>query len=462
MHAVPGSSSVARGLAACLVILGLSSAARAAPRKPPNILFILADDLGYGDLGAYGQKRIATPNLDRMAAQGTRFTQVYAGSTVCAPSRSVLMTGLHTGHTRIRGNGRVALQPGDVTVAEVLKTKGYRTGLVGKWGLGHEDTTGAPGKQGFDEFFGYLDQGHAHNSYPTYLWRNGEKVKLKNVVPNEAKSGAGVATEKVDFSNELFTQEALSFIDRHKSGPFFLYLALTSPHANNEGGKLGIEVPDLGQYKDKDWPEVEKRFAALVTWTDAAVGRVLDRLEALGLDEQTIVFFTSDNGAHHEGGHDADFFDSNGPLRGTKRSLTEGGIRVPMIVRWSGHVPSGRVCDSIGHFADFLPTAAALAGVKAPKGLDGVDGTAALLDTKGQANDRFLYWEFHEKAFVQAVRWRNWKAIRTGLDGKLALYDVGKDIGEEQDLAAQNPDVVAKVQAYLKTARVESKEWPIK
>ncbi len=395
MLASPGSSHVARAAAVFLLISSVCGAAHAA-RKQPNILFILADDLGYGDLGVYGQKRITTPNLDRLAAQGTRFTQAHAGATVCAPSRSVLMTGLHTGHARIRGNGGTALEPGDVTVAEVLKAAGYSTGLVGKWGLGREGTAGAPNKQGFDEFLGYLDQSHAHNSWPTFLWRNGDKVKLRNVVPDELNSSAGVASVRMDFSGELFTQEALSFLDRHKSQPFFLYLALTTPHANNEGGNMGIEVPDLGAYKDRDWPEVEKRFAALVSWTDAAVGRVLDRLKALGLDDDTIVFFTSDNGAHHEGGHDAAFFTSSGPLRGTKRDLTDGGR------------------------------------------------------------------ESHEKVFTQAVRWRDWKAIRKGLDGKLALYDVVKDLGEAKDVAAEHPDVVAAIQAYLKTARVDSKEWPIR
>lgn len=445
------------------LLVGLVAApAWAAPRKrPPNVIFVLADDLGYGDLGSYGQRRIKTPYLDRMAAEGTRFTQVYAGSTVCAPSRSVLMTGQHTGHTRIRGNARHPLEPGDVTVAEVLKARGYRTALVGKWGLGEAGSTGVPLRKGFDEFFGYLNQRHAHNTYPTFLWRNEEKVPLRNVVPDEDKDHAGVATKRVDFSHDLFTDEALAFVERNRERPFFLYLAYTIPHANNEGKDRGIEVPDLGIYKDEPWPENERAFAAMITRLDRDMGRLFERLAALGIDEQTIVFFSSDNGPHAEGGHDAQYFDSNGPLRGIKRDLYEGGIRVPMIVRWPGRVPAGRVSDAIWYGADFLPTAAALAGARPPRGIDGVNVLPVLLGQKKDLPERTLYWEFHERGFSQALRRGKWKLVRRGPGAPSELYDLSTDVGEERDLAARHPDVVARLEKLLKNARTESTLWPL-
>jgi uncharacterized sulfatase len=281
--------------------------------KRPNIIFVLADDLGYGDLGWYGQKKIQTPCLDRMAAEGMRFTQFYAGSTVCAPSRCVLMTGLHTGHCLVRGNARVPLRPQGVTVARLLKGAGYATGLIGKWGLGEAGSTGVPTRQGFDCFFGYLNQLHAHNYYPAFLWRNEQRVALKNVVPegNRGEFGQGWATRKVEYSHDLFASEALRWIEKQKGGPFFLYLALTIPHANNEGMQAtgnGQEVPDLGVYKDKDWPEPSKAYAAMVTRMDTDLGRMFALLKRLGLDDNTLVLFTSDNGPQKEGGNPPAFF----------------------------------------------------------------------------------------------------------------------------------------------------------
>ncbi len=345
------------------VARGAESASPVAPR--PNIVFILSDDLGYGELGCYGQKLIQTPRIDRMAAEGMHFTNCYAGSTVCAPSRCTLMTGFHTGHCRIRGNAAVPLLPEDVTVAKLLKSAGYATGILGKWGLGEPGSTGVPTRQGFDYWFGYLDQVHAHNYYPDYLWRNETKVPLPNVVEK------GVATKRVVYSHDLFAAESLEFVEKHKNEPFFLYLALTIPHANNEAftaGKDGMEVPDDKPYSDRAWPRVEKNKAAMITRMDADVGRLLDKLKELGLDERTLVFFTSDNGPHHEGGVDPAFFHAAGPLRGGKRDLYDGGIREPMIARWPGHIAAGQTSNFVWAFWDFLPTAAELAARGRPRG----------------------------------------------------------------------------------------------
>lgn len=442
-------------LVLCALLAGASPAAR-----KPNIIFILADDLGYGDLGCYGQKKLRTPNIDRLAAEGMRFTQHYAGSTVCAPSRCSLMTGLHMGHAFIRGNGNDNLRPEDVTVAELLKEAGYATGLVGKWGLGHEGSTGVPTKQGFDSFFGYLDQTHAHNYYPSFLLRNEERVKLKNVVPKEGKEGQGVASERVEYSHDLFADEALAFVERNKEKPFFLYLAFTLPHANNEGGAAGrgTEVPDFGPYADRDWPEVEKGFAGMVHRLDRDVGRLMAKLVELGIDRDTVVFFSSDNGPHHEGNHSAEFFDSNGPVRGTKRELTDGGIRVPLMVRWPGTVKAGSVSDHVGAFWDVMPTLGEIGGGKAPAGIDGRSFLSALKG-EAQAPPEFLYWAFYERGGAQAVRMGPWKAVQQPMTTAVRLYDVTKDPGEESDVAAANPGVVDRAVQLMKKAYVPSQRW---
>jgi arylsulfatase A-like enzyme len=448
--------------------------------RRPNIIFIHADDLGYGDLSCYGQQRFRTPNIDRMAAEGTKFTNYYAGSPVCAPSRAVLMTGLHTGHAYIRGNSpnEPPLRPEDVTVAEVLKTAGYTTAVIGKWGLGQAGTTGLPNRQGFDESFGYLDHKHAHRQYTNYLWKNGEVFWVN---------------QERDYANDLFAQAALDFIARNKTRPFFLYLAFTIPHAelrvpedslkefrgrfpetpfvNARADQVAAAEPGLRPslgYRSQPAPHAA--FAAMVTRMDRYVGQVLARLKELGLDRDTVVFFTSDNGPHKEGGGDPAFFNSAGPLRGIKRDLYEGGIRVPMIVRWPGKVKAGRTSDQVWAHWDFLPTAAEIAGAKVASqtgtgagahALDGLSMLPALLG-QPQKNHEFLYWEFFERGFEQAVRMGDWKAVRHRLDQPLELYDLKTDIGEQHNIAADHPEIVARIEAYLKTARTDSALWPIK
>jgi arylsulfatase A-like enzyme len=428
-------------------------------QRKPNIIFILADDLGYGDLGCYGQEKIKTPNLDRMAAQGMRFTQAYAGSTVCAPSRCALMTGKHTGHARIRGNADVPLEKQDTVVSMLLKALGYITGLIGKWGLGEAGSTGAPNKQGFDYFFGFANQTHAHNYYPDFLWRNEDKVPIAANVQLKKN----VAAKKVVYAHDLFTQEALQFLEKHKDVPFFLYMAYTIPHANNEAGKIdGMEVPSDEPYSREPWPQPQKNHAAMITRMDRDIGRILERLRELGLDENTIVLFTSDNGPHQEGGGNPFFFRSSGPLRGFKRSLHEGGVRVPMIVRWPGKVPAGKTSDQVWAFWDFLPTAVELAGGKAPEGLDGISVIPTLLGQGKQKQHEYLYWEFHEQGFQQAIRMGDWKAVREKVGGPLELYDLAKDLGEEKNVAADNPAVMERIEKLLVGARTESPHWPIK
>ncbi|MCC6793955.1 MAG: arylsulfatase [Candidatus Hydrogenedentes bacterium] len=438
----------------------------AAPAQKPNIIFILADDLGYGDLGCYGQERIKTPNLDQMAKEGMRFTQCYAGSTVCAPSRCALMTGLHTGHCWIRGNARVPLRPEDVTVAELLKGAGYTTGLIGKWGLGNEDTTGTPNKQGFDYFFGYLDQGHAHNYYPTYLWRNDERVNLNNTEDPKKK---GVAVERKEYSHDLFAEEALQFVEKNKSNPFFLYLAFTTPHANNEGGNAtgdGMEVPDYGPYANENWPNPEKGRAAMITRMDADIGRLLVKLKELNIDENTLVIFSSDNGPHKEGNADPEFFKDSGPLRGIKRDLYEGGIRVPGIARWPGKIQP-KVSYQTWAFWDVLPTLCDIAGAEKPKEMDGISIAPTLLATERtsaitQPQHDYFYWEFHEKGSKQAIRMGNLKAVRLAQGQPIELYDLTADIGETKNIASNHPNKVAQIEAIFAKARTPNEHWPLK
>jgi arylsulfatase A-like enzyme len=439
----------------------LSAASRVADEGRPNIVFILADDLGYGDLGCYGQARIQTPELDRMAADGMRFTQFYAGSTVCAPSRCVLMTGRHTGRCYIRGNRRISLRPDDLTVAEVLKRTGYATALVGKWGLGQEGSDGVPNRQGFDQFFGYLDQVHAHNYYPTFLMRNEQRFPLRNIVPEEGEYGQGRATKRMQYSHDLFADEALSFIDANKERPFFLYFAATIPHANNEAGDKGMEIPDYGIYSKMDWPDAQKGLAAMISRLDRDVGRILRRLEQHGIERETIVFFSSDNGPHSEGGNDATFFDSNGPLRGMKRDLYEGGIRVPLVVRWPGHVPGGTVSPHVAYFGDFLATAAELAGVDLAAPTDGISFLPELLgEADRQPKHDYLYWEFYERGSTQAVRLGVWKGVVSPLRGEeIELYHLPSDPAEAHDIAAAHPDLLARIREAFSQAHIPSDLW---
>lgn len=422
--------------------------------RAPNIVYIMADDLGPHDLGCYGQKLIQTPNIDQLATEGTRYTQVYAGASVCAPSRSVLMTGLHTGHTRVRGNhskfggvigesgekGRVPLRTEDVTVAEVLKRAGYATGITGKWGLGEPQTNGVPNRKGFDQWLGYLNQNVAHSYFPSALWLNGERFDL----PGNSDG------RRQQYSHDLFTGFALNFIRAHRDEPFFLYVPFTIPHA-------AWEVPDLGRYADRNWPKGAQEYAAMVTRMDADVGRIVALLEELKLRDDTIVFFCSDNGGPAPFG---ETFHTNGTLRGKKGQVYEGGLRVPMIARWPGHVPAGQESNVPWYFADVLPTLAELGGGNVPSPIDGVSVVPVLLGQKQASADRFFYWEQTSSGFDQAVRWGKWKAVRLGKERPLELYDLSNDPSETQNVAASNPEVIGKVEAYLKTARTESEDWP--
>ena len=439
------------GVTAAAFVSTRFPAARATEK--PNIVFIMADDLGYAELGCYGQKIIQTPHLDALCAQGTRFTDCYAGSPVCAPSRSVLMTGKHTGHTTVRGNfgkggvvglgggeGRVPLYAEDVTVAEVLKAAGYVTGMTGKWGLGEPDTAGHPNSQGWDEWFGYLNQRRAHTYYPTFIWRDREKVYL----PGNADGKKG------EYTHDLFTEFALDFISAHKDVPFFLYVPYTIPHS-------AFEVPSLEPYADKPWADDEKAYAAMVTRMDRDVGRIMARLEECGVAENTVLFFCSDNGSAERW----ERFDSCGPLRGKKRDVYEGGIRTPMIVRWPGVTPAGATDDRPWYFADVLPTLAEIGGAETPKDVDGISVLAAL---KGEAQDtanRFLYWEFHAGGYKQAARKKNWKAVRLDRDGPLELYDLAKDAGEAYNVASSHPEIIREFEAFMKVAHTPSPHWPL-
>jgi arylsulfatase A-like enzyme len=457
------------GAAAMALSAWPAQGCKAQSEDKPSIVYILTDDLGYGDLACYGQKKIRTPNLDRMAAEGMRFTQHYAGSTVCAPSRCALMTGKHTGHCTVRGNVDVLMKPEEPTVAKVLKQAGYATACIGKWGIGHPPPPQDPHRNGFDHFFGYLSMWHAHNYYPDFLWKNGEKVPLRNVVQHPEKhykagqeSLVGLASEKVDYSSDLFTEDALDFIGR-QDGPFFLFLSYTIPHANNEAkqfGSHGMEVPDYGIYKDRDWPEPEKGKAAMITRLDGDIGRIFRRLKERGIDENTLVMFSSDNGPHKEGGVDPKFFDSNGPLKGIKRDLYEGGIRVPMIARWPGRIEAGTTSDHISAFWDILPTMAEIAGVDAPEDTDGISMLPALLG-RTPKQPRLLYWEFHEGSSKQAVRMDKWKAVRLAPSRPIELYDLSQDIGEERNIADQHPRIVRRIEQILAEARTDEQRWPL-
>lgn len=461
-----------RSFLICVFLFSLGSQISHSAETRPNLIWIMADDLGWGDLGSYGQKVIKTPRLDRMAAEGVRFTHFYAGATVCAPSRSVLMTGQHHGRTRVRGNAGAnnpeaqALQAGDITVAAALQKAGYRTALMGKWGLGDVGPadSGLPGKHGFDEFFGYLNQRHAHNHFPDFLWRNEAKIILPNYVTPVGGDGAGYSEDPILYSDDLITDEALKFVSRHQNTPFFLYWSLVIPHANNERGREigdGAHVPDYGPYAKMDWPDQDKGQAAMITRLDSYVGRMLDQLELLGLAENTLVIFTSDNGPHNESKHNLERFNPSGPYTGIKRSLTDGGIRVPFIAWWPGTVKPA-VSDHTGYFPDWFPTATELAKAETPANLDGISLVPLLTGKPDQQKKHeFLYWEFHEGGFKQAALYQGrWKGIRQGgPDAPVKLYDQENDVAELNDVAAQNPDIAVKIGEYLKTARTPLPEW---
>lgn len=446
-----------------MLLLGMLSACNAvsSPKETlsplhdskPNIIYILADDLGYADIGPFGQQQVRTPNLDRMAREGIRFTQHYSGSTVCAPSRCTLMTGLHTGHAPLRSNQVNSLEVKDTTVAELLQSAGYATGLIGKWGLGELGSEGVPNKKGFDYFYGFLNQIRAHNFYPDYVWENEQKVFFRNeIVMAESTYAKGIgnaASKQEVYIQDQFNQKALDFIERSRERPFFLYYAMTLPHANNEYWLVeehGMEVPDYGIYANKDWPEAQKGLASMITYMDKDIGQILDKLKELGIDDRTLVIFTSDNGPHAEGKNDPHFFDSNGPFRGIKRDLYEGGIRSPFVARWPGSIPPGSTSGHISAFWDFLPTACELAGLELPKNTDGISYLPSLLHLPNQQQHDLLYWEFHKGEGKQAIRQGPWKALRVGLNETVypavELYNLEQDPAEENDLSAEKPELV--------------------
>jgi arylsulfatase len=446
-------------------------------KKParPNIIFIMADDLGYGELGSYGQKKIRTPRLDRMAKEGMRFTQMYSGSPVCAPSRCCLMTGKHGGHAAVRDNkavkpeGQHPLPRAETTLAEMLKLLGYVTAAIGKWGLGPPGSTGDPLDRGFDSFFGYNCQAHAHNHYPKFLYRNRERLELEG--------NPGGPTGK-HYSHDYFEVEALKFIKSNRDRPFFLYLPVTIPH-------LALQVPEdslkeyQGQWEDPPYkggkgyqphPTPRAAYAAMVTRLDRTVGKILDLLEELKIDDNTLVVFTSDNGPTHDGagGSDSIFFVSAGRLRGLKGSVYEGGLRVPFIARWPGRIRGGSTSDLPCYFPDIMPTLLDVAGAKdkTPRGLDGLSMAPTLFGQgEKQPKHDFLYWEFAGYGGQQAVRQGDWKAVRRNLHkGKIdtELYNLREDEGEQTNVAARHPEVVRRLEEILRREHTPNTVFPIK
>lgn len=447
--------------------LPAQQAAKTAPpqSKPVNVIYIMADDLGIGDLGCYGQTKIQTPAIDRMAAAGMRFTQHYSGSTVSAPSRCSLMTGMHTGHCNIRGNqGTKAddglnydypLAAGEITVGDIFKRAGYATACVGKWGMGGPGSEGLPGKHGFDYFFGYLGQAHAHKYYPDFLFENDKKIVL----------------DKKVYSHDLMMDKALDFIRNNASNPFFLYLSPTIPHAEMlvPEGELGEydgmfpETPFTSQDGYCSQPKPKATFAAMVSRLDRDVQRIMDLLAEKGLADNTIVIFTSDNGAHAEGGHDPDFFHSTGPFRGLKRDLYEGGIRTPFIVSWPGTIVPGSVSYHVSAFWDFLPTVCDLTGVPVPQEIDGISYLPSLTGRGEQLRHGYLYWEFHERGGRRALLQDGWKLVELNVNNPgqrvTELYNLAADPGERADVAAQYPDRVKKMRTLMSHARTPSAVW---
>tara|TARA_Y100001934_G_scaffold173505_1_gene205770 strand:- start:950 stop:2368 length:1419 start_codon:yes stop_codon:yes gene_type:complete len=443
--------------------LAFANTASAAERKP-NIIYIMLDDAGYGDLSCFGQKKFTTPNIDRLAKEGMKFTDHYSGSTVCAPTRCALMTGLHTGHCFVRGNKEVQPEgqwpmPADiVTIPRLLKKAGYTTGMFGKWGLGSPGSSSDPVKH-FDTFFGYNCQRQAHTYYPGHLWSNDEKVPLDGNT----------------YSEHLIHNATLRFIRDNAKKPFFAYVPITIPHAAMHAPEEDTEpwrkkFPQFeettGRYgRHKVVKNPIAKFAAMMTLMDRGVGEIVQLLKDLKIDKHTVVMFTSDNGPHKEGGHKPDFFDSNGPLKGYKRDLYEGGIRTPLICWWPGKIKAGSKSAHICAHWDMLPTACDIAGVKPPKNIDGISYLPTLLGKKDQKKHQYLYWEFHERGKKQAVRMGNWKAIRQNLaknrNAPIELYNLAHDIGEENNVADQNADIVGRAKRLFKTARVESKVFTL-
>ena len=446
-------------------------------KSRPNVIYILADDLGYGDLSCYGQEKFVTPNIDKLAKEGMLFTQHYSGAPVCAPSRSALLTGLNTGHTYIRGNkevepeGQYPMPKGAFTLAEMLKSKGYATGVFGKWGLGFPGSEGDPLHQGFDSFYGYNCQKLAHHYYPHHLWNNENKVMLTQ---NEGANNG-------QYAPDLIHQKALSFIETHKKESFFLYYASPLPHAELVAPKVYMDK-FIGKfnpenvYKAKPNTESLKKgeyasqsqshaaFVSMITLLDDQVGEIVAKIKELGLEDNTIIIFTSDNGPHKEGGADPDYFNSNGPLRGYKRDLYEGGIRVPMIAKWKGKIAQGSKTNHISAFWDVMPTLATLTNAKIEGNIDGISFLPTLINKGSQKKHNYLYWEFHELGGRQAIRQGDWKLVKYNVNknGNYQLYNLKNDISETNDLASKMPEKVAELSLLLKSSRTESEVFQFK
>jgi arylsulfatase A len=437
----------------CLTLACLVTSVFSADR--PNIIYILSDDLAQGDLGCYGQKLIKTPHIDRMAAEGTRFTQALCGTAVCAPSRTSLITGLHSGHSPVRGNWEIATGEGQlplpaetVTVAEILKDAGYATACMGKWGMGMFGTTGSPLKQGFDHFFGYNCQRHAHSYFPTYLWQDDQRIDL----PGNTGKGIGET-----YAQQLIQQDVLNWVRAKKDAPFFLYYAITLPHGAHE-------IDDLGAYADQPWTKEQQNYAAQVTRLDSDVGALLSLLKELQLDQNTLVMISGDNGSSFapDTAMGQLFEQARNGLRGHKRSLYEGALRQASVARWPGQVPAGRVCDEPWAFWDFLPTAVELAGTKVPANwpTDGHSLVAMLKGGKAPEREHF-YWELHEGKPIQAVRFGSWKAVKNGPAASLELYNLSVDPAEQHDIAASHPNEVVKAQSLMTASHQDNPNWPL-
>lgn len=463
------------------------------PSKP-NIVLILADDLGYGELGSYGQTKIRTPNLDKIAAQGMRFTQHYSGSPVCAPSRCVLLTGKHTGHSYIRDNdelsdrgdvwrdpnleGQRPLLPDTVTIGTLLQKAGYVTAAIGKWGLGGPDSTGAPNKQGFDFWFGYLCQRVAHNYYPTHLWRNDQKYILngndyfyphqklpEDRDPFNPKSYDDYRGQV--YSMDPMVEEALAFIRKNRNHPFFLYIPFTVPHVSIQVPEDSLkeyegafpENPYMGERGYLPHPKPRAGYAAMITRMDREIGKIMALIQEMGIDDETLVLFSSDNGPTFNGGSDSEFFNSAGPLRGLKTMLYEGGIRVPLIARWPGKIKPGSVSKHISAFWDYLPTFTELVGIDTPEDIDGISFLPTLLGrSEEQRQHKFLYWEYQGR---QAIRRGDWKAYRSNVDEKIELYNLKEDIGETLDVADDHREIITQIKDMMKSSRTESELFPL-
>jgi arylsulfatase A-like enzyme len=479
-------------------LLGACRPAQVSEEQLPNVIFIMADDLGYGEVGSYGQTKIQTPNLDRLAAQGMRFTQFYSGNPVCAPSRATLLRGRHTGHTYVRSNyelggfrdeeehGQLPLRPGTKTIGTMLQRAGYATGVIGKWGLGGPASTGLPSKQGFDFFYGYLDQKQAHNHYPTHLWKRTDQGMVWDTLSNDyffphqrldsvpQDHSAYTQYQGADYAPDLMHEKSLDYIRKRQKEPFFLYLAYTIPH-------VSLQVPDaeLSQYDFEDapylgqagylpHPQPLEAYAGMISRMDRYVGEVVDLLDDLGLAENTLLIFTSDNGPTYAGGVDYAFFDSNGPLRGLKGSTYEGGIRVPFVARWPGRIAPGTTSDQIGALWDVLPTLAEVTGATPPDRLDGVSLLPAMLEEEPLSERPPLYWEYFGLCEgQQALRMGRWKAVRFGVhanqEAQVELYDLEIDPGEQHNVAAQHPEVVRRLWQQMQQAHTPpvSERWRI-